>query len=165
MKKAKVIGIVLLCCAVIIPTFLYITFVYMRTPEYVHKYLTPRYEKEAEDYFYANKDELEQLSALKDTLGVDERYYYAFYEHVFNTPNVPEEILEILLALEEKTDAQYTLYISQYKVTVSIASGTNYDVYLFYGDPEELHGMDPESEKETTLEAGWTVQAAHVVRW
>ena len=160
MKKIKPIRIVLLCLVGLLAWWLYHDIVVVRRPAYIHEFITPAYIEEAEDFYSANKDLLNQLSELQDTVEGDTRYYYTFHEHTFNTPYIPNEFLDVLRELESNTNEVYPVIINQYYVEVSFANHTDYQVFMYHG-AAEFFGMD-DMEKETILENGWTIQAPFI---
>ena len=160
MKKIKPIRIVLLCLVGLLAWWLYHDIVVVRRPAYIHEFITPAYIEEAEDFYSANKDLLNQLSELQDTVEGDTRYYYTFHEHTFNTPYIPKEFLDILLKLESNTNESYFVSINRHNVKVRFADHTDYQVFMYHG-AAEFFGMD-DMEKETILENGWTIQAPFI---
>ena len=165
MSKAKKAGIILLIFFVIIFSgHLYITFVYMRTPEYIHEHLTPPYEQEAEEFFRENAPALMKLVELKAEIEPGLLYRFTFHYPQYNSAGIPPELYATLLALEQHNpSSDYTISIYKEEITVQIKSGTNFDVYLFYGE-RDFHGMNPEGDKGTILEDGWEIHAPFVVR-
>ena len=138
-------------------------FCYRRSPGYVWSRLTPPHEEAAAAFFRGNREELERLAELRETLGTEERFSYTFHAREYDSFNIPAEVAAVLLTLEGKTPEGYTITLTQAEITVAIASGTNYDVYLYLG-PDTAHSVKPEWEREIPLEGGWTVQTPYVVR-
>ena len=160
MKKIKPIRIVLLCLVGLLAWWLYHDIVVVRRPAYIHEFITPAYIEEAEDFYDENKDLLNQLSELQDTVEGDTRYYYVLNEHTLNTPYIPKEFLDVLRELESNTNEVYPVIINQYYVEVSFANHTDYQVFMYDGAAEFI-GMD-DMKKETILENGWTIQAPFI---
>lgn len=138
-------------------------FRYYRSPSYVWSRVTPPHEEAAAAFFRENREELERLAELRETLGPEERFSYTFHAHEYDSLNIPAEAAAALLALEGKAPEGYTVSLTQVEITVAVASGTNYDVYLYLG-PDTAHSVKAEWEREIPLEDGWTVQAPYVVR-
>ena len=162
MKKRKLICIVILCLVGILASWFYYVIVVKRHPAYIHRFTTPSFIEEAEDFYYANKDLLNQLSQLQESFEGDTMYDYTFHAHTFNTPYIPKEFLDIFRELESSTNESHAVRINQYDVTVLISNNGHYEVFLYYG-AEDFIGMDG-VEKETVLEDGWTIQAPFYIR-
>ena len=152
-KKHKYI--VILCFVGSLVLWLFYVMFLVYQPAYVHRFLTPTHIEAAEDFYYANKDSLHQLSQLQETVEGDTRYTYTFHEHNFNTPDIPEEFLDTLQELESNTNKIYSVTIDKYGVTVFVGSGTSYDVYLYHGENDFDYG----ETKEALLEDGWRILA------
>jgi len=154
---------VFVCTAIILIAIGMISGVlYQRSPDNVFSHLTPPYEEAAQDFFAKTKDELLQLAALHPTVG-DNYYLYYLNMPEMNQEEFPDDILDILTAIEEKTDENYAISISNVNIDISIASGTNYNVLLYYGVPM-LHAMDQEQEKSIDLGDGWLLKVGYIVR-
>lgn len=162
MKKPKFF---LRICFAILAGFIvyYVVFIYMRTPEYIHCHVTPIYEEEAKEYFQENKEQFLQLSTLLKQMNTSENYYYShtFSALTSDTGETSREISNVLTKLEASTEKNYTVTIAHSNIQVLIKSGTNFDVFLYYGD---FYKYSENGHKKTELEGGWTIDAFYTVR-
>lgn len=164
MATAKKVGLILLVCAIVFTAHLYVTFVYKRTPEYIHQHVTPIYEQEAEAFFNENHAALMKLVELYTEIKPEKWYTFTFQHHQYDSENMPTEIYTTLLNLEQNNiSSDYTISISKESIDIHIGSGTNFDVYLYYG-ATTWFGMEPEGDKITILEDGWEIHAPYVIR-
>lgn len=163
MTKVKKACVILSCCAIVMLVYIYITCIYTRTPANIYQYVTPAYEEEAKSFFTENQESLTQLAEYQSKMSDDANYCYTFHAHTFDSPRIPEEIQNILYYLEERTDRQYTVLISQYEISVRIESDTYFEIYLYSGILRQ-HGLKPEWDKEILLDAAWELHVTYLIR-
>ncbi|WP_019229753.1 hypothetical protein [Sedimentibacter sp. B4] len=133
---------------------------YTHSPYYILEHSAKPYITEAEQFFTQNLGQLRTLVEMaRDT---DEDIYYSFSSTVFNTPNIPTDIEEVLFELAKNTEKDYAVRIFSGNVKIFIANETYLQVDLTHSVPpyRELYKY----ERRYDFGDGWILYTLYVLR-
>lgn len=138
--------------------------IHTTSAQYIMQVAAVPYEAEAQSFYEANSDVLSELTSKLQNQDTQRDYYFTFQIHDLDSPDIPGDIVQLLMKLEDNTNSSYAIAINAGEVSVSIAEETFLTVDLLYGADYEPVSFESKDKRIISLDENWKIRSCYVLR-